>query len=150
METFSVHSLLSPWPFLRAWAVRHCWEFSYTLKGHSAGQKVRGCLPHRRTTNTLVLSLTWSSINAQLGPEISPGDVSNDIFPPAFESRKGSIKSYKGLNFRDGCLTFGVPLWCDLCSSSPNIPRVSVTISLLNSHLPRSCHGEDKRGKRRQ
>lgn len=47
-----------------------------------SGTKGQGCLLHRRTANTLVLSLTWRSINAQLGPEIPPGDVSNDIFSP--------------------------------------------------------------------
>lgn len=49
-----------------------------------------------------------------------------------------SIRSSKGLNFRDGCLTFGVPLWHDLCSSSPNIFSVNRTICLGNENLP-SC-----------
>lgn len=47
-----------------------------------------------------------------------------------------SMSSYKALNFKDGCLTFGLPLWHDLCSSSPNISSVNLTICLwnLNSH----------------
>lgn len=49
-----------------------------------------------------------------------------------------SIRSYKGLNFRDGCLTFAVPLRRDLCSSSPNISSVNLAICLWNYNSP-SC-----------
>ena len=66
-----------------------------------------------------------------------------------FESGKEykSIRSYKGLNFRDGCLTFGVPLWHDLCSSSPNISRVNLTICLWNYNLPSCWLAEEKHSK---
>lgn len=55
-----------------------------------------------------------------------------------------SIRSSKGLNFRDGCLTFGVPLWHDLCSSSPNISSVNGTICLGNENLPSCWLAEEK------
>lgn len=58
-----------------------------------------------------------------------------------------SIRSYKGLNFRDGCLTFGVPLWHDLCSSSPNISGVNLSVCLWHYNSPCCLHAEEKQGK---
>lgn len=61
-----------------------------------------------------------------------------------------SVRSYKGLNFRDGRLTFGVPLWHDLCSSSPNISGVNLTVCLWHCNSPSCLHagGEAEKSSR--
>lgn len=55
-----------------------------------------------------------------------------------------SIRSSKGLNFRDSYLTFGVPLWHDLCSSCTS---VNLTICLWNENLPSCWLAEEKQSK---
>lgn len=61
-----------------------------------------------------------------------------------------SVRSYKGLNFRDGRLTFGVPLWHDLCSSSPNISGVNLSVCLWHCNSPSCLHagGEAEKSSR--
>lgn len=155
METFSVHSGLPVWAFLVLGLF--VTGNSVTLwKDIQRDKRSRVFAPNntvaQQTPKLTHSSLKQRSINAQLGPgrqKVLHLDVDNGFFcflrGVVLESGKESVNSYKGLNFRDGCLTFGVLLWHDLCSSSPNTPRVTVTISLQNSHLPHSCHGKEKR-----